>query len=65
MADVPFNNIPGNILVPFFYAEINSGGSPFAGQPRVLLVGPKLAAGVAQASLSYGPIGSPAASCRP
>ncbi|CUA90916.1 phage tail sheath subtilisin-like domain-containing protein [Chelatococcus daeguensis] len=57
---VAFNNIPGNILVPFFYAEINSGGSPYEGQSRLLLVGPKLAAGSATADVPAGPIGSQA-----
>lgn len=44
---VAFNAIPGNILVPFWYAEINSGGTPYEGQSRLLLVGQKLAAGIA------------------
>jgi hypothetical protein len=47
---VLFNNIPGNQLVPFFYAEINSGGTPFQGNPRVLLIGQKLAGGSAAAA---------------
>lgn len=53
---VLFNNIPGNELVPFFYAEINSGGTPFQGNPRVLLIGQKLTAGLAAAGTVYGPI---------
>ncbi|MCH6106626.1 hypothetical protein MMA84_23785, partial [Salmonella enterica] len=57
---VPFNNIPGNILTPFFFAEINSGGTPFEGNPRVLLLGPKLAGGTAPAAVPYGPIHSAA-----
>ncbi|WP_316168961.1 MULTISPECIES: phage tail sheath subtilisin-like domain-containing protein [unclassified Bradyrhizobium] len=57
-SDVSFNNIPSNLLVPFFYAEINSGGSPYANQPRLLLVGPKLAGGAAPAGAVYGPIQS-------
>lgn len=55
---IPFNNIPGNILVPFFYAEFNSGGSPFEGQPRLLLVGQKTNAGTAPAAVPVGPIQS-------
>jgi phage tail sheath gpL-like len=58
MATVAFNNIPGNILVPFFYAEINSGGSPFQGEARLLLIGQKLAAGSAPADVPVGPVGS-------
>jgi phage tail sheath gpL-like len=53
---VAFNNIPSNELVPFFYAEINSGGTPYQNSPRVLLIGQKTAAGVAAAAAVYGPI---------
>jgi phage tail sheath gpL-like len=53
---VLFNNIPGNLLVPFFYAEINSGGTPFQNDPRVVLIGQKLAAGSAPAGTVIGPI---------
>ena len=53
---VLFNNIPGNELVPFFYAEINSGGTPYQASPRVLMIGQKLAAGTATAGVVYGPI---------
>lgn len=55
---VAFNAIPGNILVPFWYAEINSGGSPYQGQARLLLVGQKLAAGTAAAGVPVGPVQS-------
>ena len=55
---VLFNNVPGNILVPFWYAEINSGGTPFEGNPRLLLVGQKLAGGSAVAAVPVGPIQS-------
>lgn len=55
---VAFNTIPGNILVPFWYAEINSGGTPYQGQSRLLLVGQKLAAGSAPAGVPYGPVQS-------
>lgn len=57
---VPFNAIPGNLLVPFFYAEINSGGTPFQGQSRLLLVGQKTSAGTATADVPVGPIQSTA-----
>lgn len=58
MATVAFNNIPGNILVPFWYAEINSGGSPYQGQSKLLLLGQKLSAGTAAAGVPIGPFGS-------
>ena len=55
---VAFNNIPGNLLTPFFFAEINSGGSPFEQNPRLLLVGQKLSGGSAVAATPIGPIQS-------
>lgn len=55
---VAFNNIPGNILVPFFYAEINSGGTPFQGQSRLLMMGQKLAGGSAPVNVPIGPLSS-------
>lgn len=55
---VAFNNIPGNELVPFFYAEINSGGTPYQGNPRALYVGQKTSAGAAPAGVPYGPVQS-------
>ena len=55
---VLFTSIPGNLIVPFFYAEINSGGSPYQGQARLLLLGQKLAAGNAAAGVPIGPIQS-------
>lgn len=57
---VAFNAIPGNVLVPFTYFEINSGGSPFEGQSRLLLLGPKLSGGTATAGAPVGPIASEA-----
>jgi len=48
---VAFSAIPGNLLVPLFYAEVNSGGTPFEGQSRLLLVGQKLTAGTATAAV--------------
>jgi phage tail sheath gpL-like len=56
MPDVAFNNIPGNELVPFFFAEFNSGGTPYQNNPRVLLLGQKTAAGTATAARVIGPI---------
>jgi phage tail sheath gpL-like len=47
MSGVLFNNIPGNIRVPFFYAEFQPGGTPYVANARLLLVGQKLTAGVA------------------
>lgn len=56
LSAVPFNNVPSNILVPFFWGEFNSGGSPFENIPRPLLVGQKTAQGAAAAGVPYGPI---------
>ncbi|MFZ4807470.1 MAG: phage tail sheath subtilisin-like domain-containing protein [Hyphomicrobiaceae bacterium] len=47
---VLFNNIPGNIRVPFFYAEFQPGGTPYQQNARLLLIGQKLAAGSATAN---------------
>jgi phage tail sheath gpL-like len=55
-----FDNIPSNIMVPLFYAEFKSGGSPYAGNPRLLLIGQKTTAGAATVSQPYGPISSEA-----
>ncbi len=60
MDTVPFNNIPGNLLTPFSFFEINSGGSPFASNPRMLLIGQKTSAGAATAGVPYGPVQSEA-----
>lgn len=57
---VQFNAIPGNLLVPFFYAEVNSGGSPYVGQAILLLVGQKTSAGSATANVPVGPLQSEA-----
>lgn len=46
---VLFNNIPGNIRVPLFYAEFQPGGTPYQSNARLLLVGQKLATGLAAA----------------
>jgi phage tail sheath gpL-like len=58
MPSVAFSNVPNNLLTPFWFAEINSGGSPFDGNPRLLLVGQKLAGGSATAAVPVGPIQS-------
>lgn len=50
MAGVIFNNIPGNVRVPFFYAEFQSGGTPYSQNARLLLIGQKLAGGSATAN---------------
>ena len=55
---VTFKSIPSNILVPLFYAEINSGGTPYVNYPRLLLIGQKTSAGAATAGAVYGPIES-------
>lgn len=44
---VQFNQIPANLRVPLFYAEINAGQSPFQGPSRTLLIGQKTSAGSA------------------
>lgn len=49
---ISFNNIPANIRVPFFYAEVdNSQASFFQRQNTTLLIGQKLAAGTATADV--------------
>jgi phage tail sheath gpL-like len=44
---VSFNSIPGNLRVPLFYAEVNSGGAPYQSNARLLLVGQMLSTGSA------------------
>ena len=39
MGNVQFNQIPANLRVPLFYAEINAGQAPYQGPCRLLLVG--------------------------
>lgn len=55
---VEFNNIPGDVLVPFFYAEVNSAGTPYAGRSVLLLVGQKLTGGTATVDVPVGPVAS-------
>lgn len=47
---VAFQNIPSNLRVPLFYAEVNAGQSPFQGPSRTLLIGQKSSAGTATAN---------------
>jgi len=48
---ISFNNIPANVRVPLFYAEMdNSAASYFSQTLRTLIIGQKLAAGVAVAN---------------
>jgi len=56
LSAVPFNEVPSNILVPFFWGEFNSGGSPFENFPRPLLIGQTTSQGSAAAGKPYGPI---------
>ena len=49
---ISFNNIPANIRVPFFWAEVDaSQAGYFVNQQRALLVGQMLATGVAAAGI--------------
>ena len=61
---IPFNNIPGNTLVPFAWFEFNSGGTPALGASELLLIGQMTAAGIAPAGVPYGPIQSQADAIR-
>ena len=45
---VAFNNMPGVIRAPLFYAEVNAGVSPYQGISRTILVGRMLASGTAK-----------------
>ena len=58
MATVAFNSVPENTLVPFFWAEINSGGSPYEGQSKLVLAMQMTSAGTATAGTLVGPIQS-------
>ncbi|HOV03445.1 MAG TPA: phage tail sheath subtilisin-like domain-containing protein [Kaistiaceae bacterium] len=58
MNTVAFNAIPENTLVPFFWAEINSGGSPYEGQSKLVLAMQRTSAGTAPAGTLAGPIQS-------
>jgi phage tail sheath gpL-like len=58
---VLFNNIPSNLRVPLFYAEVNAGQSPFQGPSRTLLIGQKTSAGTAVANVPIRLDGDPQA----
>lgn len=44
---VLFNDVPSNVRVPFFWVEINPGGTPFQDASRLLLIGHETSAGSA------------------
>src|SRR4051794_40993572 len=49
---IPFNQIPSNIRVPLFYAEVDASKANTARRPqRTLLIGQKLGAGNATANV--------------
>lgn len=48
---VQFNQIPANLRVPLFYAEINAGQSPYQGPSRLLLIGQLLSGASAAANV--------------
>ena len=59
MNDIPFRQIPSNLLVPLFYAEMNNSQANTAGDNiRALLIGSKTAAGSATANVPV-PLSSP------
>ena len=45
---VAFNNMPGVIRAPLFYAEFNPGVSPYSGLSRTILIGRMLPSGTAR-----------------
>lgn len=47
---VTFNQIPANLRVPLFFAEVNAGQSPFQGHSRLLVIGQRTSAGSVQAN---------------
>lgn len=47
MGQVAFNNMPSDIRVPLFYAEVNAGVPPYSGISRTILLGRKLTGGSA------------------
>ncbi len=46
---ITFSQIPANIRVPLFYAEVSAGAAPYQSTSRLLLIGQKLAGGTAAA----------------
>lgn len=57
---VAFNNMPANNRVPFFYAEINAGQSPYQGQSRTLLIGRVVSGGSAATDVPVRIVRDPA-----
>ena len=47
MGQVAFNNMPGTIRAPLFYAEVNAGIPAYSGVSKTILLGRKLTAGSA------------------
>ena len=47
---IQFNEIPGNLRVPFMRVEFNAGQAPYASIARLVLIGQKTAAGTAEAN---------------
>lgn len=45
---VQFNNIPANLRVPLFYAEVNAGPNAYQGPSRLLVIGQRTSAGTMQ-----------------
>jgi len=58
---VLFNNIPANLRVPLFYAEVNAGQSPYQGPSRTLLIGQKTTGGSAVVNVPIRLDGDPQA----
>lgn len=49
---ISFNNIPANVRVPLFYAEVDNSQAGYFSQPvRALIIGQKLTAGTAAANV--------------
>jgi phage tail sheath gpL-like len=42
---VAFNQIPANLRVPLFYAEVNAGPNAYQGPSRLLVIGQRISAG--------------------
>ncbi|WP_066921702.1 phage tail sheath subtilisin-like domain-containing protein [Methylobacterium sp. CCH5-D2] len=55
---VAFTNMPGDIRVPLFYAEVNAGPPPYSGLSRLILMGRKLAGATALPALTPRNLGS-------
>jgi phage tail sheath gpL-like len=54
---IQFNEIPGNLRVPLWYAEFNAAQAPFQSISRLLLVGQRLSGAVSSAAKSGGNTG--------